>query len=124
SPAVNDPGTAIAVIGAQVRLLTKWADSAREEREILYARLEAPELRPEDLLEDAFSPTSRDGAAMFEVGNRLQKAFLAIRSLGHRELAEAAVLHSGLALEQALAKLPTEYHRRRMQETANLVPLD
>ncbi|RYD46455.1 MAG: DUF2254 domain-containing protein, partial [Verrucomicrobiaceae bacterium] len=33
SPAVNDPGTAIAVMGAQLRLLNKWTDSKLETTE-------------------------------------------------------------------------------------------
>lgn len=121
SPAVNDPGTAIAVIGAQVRLISEWADSSRQQVDCQYPDLEAPDLLAEDLLEDAFSPIARDGAAMFEVGARLQKAFLALLHLDHGELSAAAVLQSGLALEQSLAKLPTDYHRGKMAELAAAV---
>jgi len=118
SPAVNDPGTAIAVIGAQVRLLTEWCESRKKSEECVYPRLEVPELRAEDLLDDAFTPIARDGAGMFEVGVRLQKAFLSIALLGNADLSAAAILHSRLALEQALTKVPTEYHRLKIRSTA------
>lgn len=116
SPGINDPGTAIAVIGSQVRLLCRWADATRDAEEIKYPAVEVPPLRAADLLDDAFTPIARDGAAMYEVGMRLQKAFLALKTTRHPELAAAAHQHSRLALEQALAKLPTSYHRDKLQE--------
>jgi uncharacterized membrane protein len=70
SPAVNDPGTAIAVIGTQIRLLNEWVDTAAEKSAILYPNLEVSPLCAEDLLDDAFSPIARDGASQFEVGTR------------------------------------------------------
>ncbi|RYD41684.1 MAG: DUF2254 domain-containing protein, partial [Verrucomicrobiaceae bacterium] len=121
SPAVNDPGTAIAVMGAQLRLLTKWTDSRLEATECRYPSLEAPALDAVDLLEDAFNPIARDGAGIYEVGVRLQKALLALRHLGDPELSAAASLHSRLALEQALRKLPTDYHKEKMQHFASLL---
>ena len=78
SPAVNDPGTAIDVIGTAVRLLTLW-------RKTLEARSpekdDAVRLAPvpyADLLEDVFRPIATDGASSFSVALRLQKAFAAL----------------------------------------------
>lgn len=118
SPAVNDPGTAIAVIGSQIRLLTRWADASGGPRECLFPDIEVPPLEPGDLLEDGFLPIARDGAGSFEVGVRLQKAFRALADLGHPGLAEAARHQSRLALEQALGQLGTEFHRDRLEELA------
>lgn len=119
SPAVNDPGTAIAVIGCEVRLLSQWVDATREEVECEFPDVEIPPLLAEDLLEDGFTPIARDGAVMFEVGARLQKALRALNDLGHPGLTAAARLHSRLALEQALAKLPTAHHREKLREIAS-----
>lgn len=119
SPAVNDPGTAIAVIGSQLSLLTHWVDATRKEPECKYDRVEIPALSAQDLLDDAFTPIARDGAALFEVGVRLQKALRALHQLDHPALSEAAGLHSRLALDQATSRLPTDYHRERLKKIAN-----
>ncbi len=118
SPAVNDPGTAIAVIGSQLRLLTHWVDAIRKETECEFPHVEVPALSAHDLLDDGFTPIARDGAGLFEVGMRLQKALISLHRLGHPELSAAAELHSRLAFEQAAAKLPTRYHCERLRAVA------
>lgn len=116
SPAVNDPGTAISVIGCQIRLLSHWVDASQEKADCDFPDIEVPQLLAEDLLDDGFTPIARDGAGIFEVGVRLQKAFGAIDSLGHDALSAAAKLHSRIALEQALEQLPTVHHREKLRE--------
>lgn len=75
SPAVNDPGTAIEVIGRQVRLLSSFrAESGAIERTKSCARVIVPELLIDDLLRDAFAPIVRDAGNNVEVRIRLQKA--------------------------------------------------
>ncbi len=118
SPAVNDPGTAIAVICSELRLLTDWVDATRKDTGCEFPHVEVPALTAHDLLEDAITPIARDGAAMFEVGMRLQKALISLHRIGHPGLSEAAELHSKLAFEQALTKLPTAYHRERLRIVA------
>ena len=118
SPAVNDPGTAIAVIGSQLRLLTHWVDATRKGSECEFPHVEIPALSAHDLLDDGFTPIARDGAAIFEVGMRLQKALVSLHWLGHPGLSDAAELHSRLAFEQASASLPTRYHRERLRTVA------
>jgi uncharacterized membrane protein len=118
SPAVNDPGTAIAVIGSQVRLLSEWADATRRSPDCEYPDVTVPPLRAGDLLEDGFTPIARDGAGIFEVGVRLQKALGALARLGNAELREAALFHSRLALEQAEQKLGTRFHLDRLRKLA------
>ncbi|HEV2517899.1 MAG TPA: DUF2254 domain-containing protein [Devosia sp.] len=70
SPAVNDPGTAISVIGTVTRLLVHW-QPGKTEGDVVYDRLSILALAPQDLLEDAFRPIGRDGAATIEVVVRL-----------------------------------------------------
>ncbi len=118
SPGINDPGTAIDAIGSQVRLLSIWVDATRETPESEYDLVEISPLHAGDLMEDGFTAISRDGAGMFEVGVRLQKAFRSLIDLGHPGLTAAARLHSRLALEQALEKLPTSFHRERLKQLA------
>lgn len=112
SPAVNDPGTAIDIIGTMVRLFTQWAGFVEEaaETEVEFDRVEVPEISIDDLFADAFSSISRDGAGMFEVGVRLQKAFRDLASVGNEAMREAALSYSRTALlhaEKAL-RLPDE----------------
>ena len=119
SPAVNDPGTAIAVIGIQGRLMENWRKHRSDDNEVKYENIEVDPLDPEDLLDDAFTAISRDGAAFYEVGTRIQKS-LAI--LARDEcLTKAAHRHSELALEQAMNALPTEYHKKLIKSLSESV---
>lgn len=70
SPGINDPGTAIDVIGTLVRIMAA-RQSPEEAREVKYVRLSVAALDPVDLLEDAFRAISRDGAGTIEVVLRL-----------------------------------------------------
>ncbi|QTN33183.1 DUF2254 domain-containing protein [Akkermansiaceae bacterium] len=121
SPAVNDPGTAIAVLGIQIRLVETWSKLRSETDEVKYPNVEVAALDPEDLLDDAFTAISRDGAAIFEVGVRVQKCLAVLARLGHGELTAAARRHSSLALEQSDQALKTESHREAVRQLAGLV---
>jgi uncharacterized membrane protein len=104
SPAVNDGGTAIDVIGSLVRLFLCWREPVEEEeqhRRVSYDRVAVPELQLADLFDDAFVAIARDGAAIVEVGARLQKAFAALAASGDDGLAAAAATHSKKALARA-----------------------
>lgn len=121
SPAVNDPGTAIAVLGVQIRLMETWSDNLRETHEVKFENVEVSPLDPEDLLDDAFTAISRDGAAMFEVGSRIQKSLATLKHMGDESLSKAATRHSKLALEQAELSLATESHKKIIRELAEAV---
>ncbi|QDX26363.1 DUF2254 domain-containing protein [Sphingomonas suaedae] len=75
SPAVNDPGTAIAVLGAQLRVLQKLAGAKGAPFD---ERVVVPALAIEKLVVDAFRPIARDGAAHVEVAMKLQKTLAAL----------------------------------------------
>ncbi|OYY88704.1 MAG: hypothetical protein B7Y45_14165 [Sphingomonas sp. 28-66-16] len=76
SPAVNDPGTAIAVLGAGVRVMAGFlaASDEAESDDDASGRVRLPDLLLDDLLEDLIQPIARDGAALVEVAVRLQHA--------------------------------------------------
>ncbi|WP_069301301.1 DUF2254 domain-containing protein [Neptunicoccus sediminis] len=121
SPAVNDPGTAIVIIGSFVRLFSRWADIAaqQDEPKIAYDRIIVPELEICELFDDAFTPIARDGAGTVEVGIRLQKAFLSIKRLDYPGMDTEARRHSKLALERARHKLPIKDDLDRVEQIAS-----
>ena len=73
SPAVNDPGTAISVLGAGVRVMSAMLDEDRPQgSEDLRVRLPAMDVG--DLIHDLFRPIARDGAGVVEVAIKLQRS--------------------------------------------------
>ena len=131
SPAVNDPGTAIDVVGRAVRLLQPWAkrgeqhpegsagadetgsalgngnlgERAGPDEDVACPRIHVPPLAAADLLDDVFAPIARDGAGIIEVQMRLQKALIALASMGDDAMAAAALEQSRRALVRAEAAL-------------------
>ena len=110
SPAVNDPGTAIDVIGRLLRVLSLWTEPAEPVQR--YRNVLVPPIRVSDLLEDAFLPIARDGAGLVEVQIRLQKALAALVMMAPdvfgpsaAGMAERALGHARTALSQT-----TEVH--------------
>lgn len=103
SPAINDPGTAIAIIGSHVRLFTLWLKALKENKkaEIKYDNIQVPVIVLQDMFEDAFRPIARDGANNIEVMLRLQKAFIALSHAGNAEAKKIAVKHSKDAFARA-----------------------
>jgi uncharacterized membrane protein len=112
SPAVNDPGTAIEIIGAFVRLFALWVEhpQSSEAPDIEFDRVSVPEVSVDDMFDDAFNAISRDGAGTIEVAIRLQKALNTLASLGDVDVEVASRSHAHLAFryaEQSLT-LPEE----------------
>ena len=103
SPGINDPGTAIQIIGSHERLFFLWKnkDIAINENKIEYHRIEVPKIDLKDFLDDAFRPIARDGAANIEVMLRLQKTFNTIASLGNEELKTLVNQHASEAYQRA-----------------------
>ncbi len=103
SPAVNDPGTAIDILGRAVRLLATVADHA--EPELKYPNVWVPPITVPDMLEDIFPAIARDGAAIFSVQIRLQKSLLALAKIAPHQFGAPALHQSELALARCEAKL-------------------
>uniref|UniRef100_UPI00404958EB DUF2254 domain-containing protein n=1 Tax=Cephaloticoccus sp. TaxID=1985742 RepID=UPI00404958EB len=69
SPAVNDPGTAIQVMGLELELLHTWVemDQGAMGAKPKFDRIRVPAIAAQCLIEDAFAPIVRDGAGSLEV---------------------------------------------------------
>ena len=120
SPAVNDAGTAIDVIGRSMRLLARWArfDVGDEHTEITYGHVWVPAIDVGDMFDDVFTPIARDGAGTLEVQMRLQKAFVALVAADSNTLGEAARRHSALALKRAKLALTLQEDLHAVQAVA------
>lgn len=110
SPAVNDSGTAINVIGVLLRLLVEWDAplEAGDEDKCKYDRVAMPLISVRDMLDDGFTSIARDGAAAVEVCVRLQKAFSTLAAVGQPDMQEAAVHYGQLALQRACKALDAD----------------
>lgn len=120
SPAVNDPGTAIDVIGRLVRLLTRWArfERTEEQGKVEYPHIWVPAIVAEDMFDDAFSAVARDGASLIEIHLRLQRAFLALAEGGDRSFTLPVKQHSKSALARAEAELILDSEKEAVRAAA------
>lgn len=126
SPAVNDPGTAIHVIGTLVRLFALWIEPIEEgdKQDCECDRVAVPELSLWDMFDDAFTAIARDGAGTIEVVVRLQKAFKSLGSIGDTRIQEVAKSHARMALGRAERALNLPEDLKVARKVANLVELD
>lgn len=119
SPGVNDPGTAIDVIGRAVRVLSIWQEPRDAEADkIRYPHVHVPGIEIDELFDDLFRPIARDGAAIVEVGIRLQKALFALARVDDPRFLRSAHHHSQQALERALAALTIEHDKQQLRVLA------
>lgn len=119
SPAVNDSGTALDVIGRSTRLLSLWAqenaDDDQNPKEPTYPQVHVMPLKPKDLFEDAFMLIARDGAGLVEIQLRLQKSLNALSAMGDESFRAAARQQARLALERSDLALNLEADRERLR---------
>lgn len=120
SPAINDPGTAIDVIGRAVRVLAIWAEP-REDKEPRHPNVFVPPLELADIFDDLFTPIARDGASVVEIGLRLQKAFLMLSHYGQGRYRAEATRHAAEALQRAELALPIDADKARVRAAARKV---
>lgn len=120
SPGINDPGTAIDIVGRLVRLFVLWIEPpGRDERKsICYDRVQVPEIELADMFDDAFTPIARDGAGFIEVVVRLLKMLHALSSAGDDRMRELAMRHARLALARAEIALDLEEDRKLARDVA------
>lgn len=119
SPGINDPGTAIDIIGRVTRVLSIWAttkqlDNGEETAD--GAKVWFPRLDANDLLEDVFSAIARDGSGTLSIQIRLQKSLAALAGLEHAELERAARLQSQRAWERARDVLQMPFEREALEQ--------
>jgi uncharacterized membrane protein len=101
SPAVNDPGTAIAVIEAGTRVLATMLRHEPDPDLAPPPSVKVPPFAFPDLIEDLYRPIARDGARMVEVGVRLQKALAALQHIAS-DAAQDCGREAADALERAI----------------------
>lgn len=118
SPGINDPGTAITIIGSFVRLFALWAEPVDDSPAPKYDRVEVPVLSVRDMFDDAFTAIARDGAGTLEVMLRLQKALKALSNLDDSAIRDTALAYSRLALARADKKLDLPEDKALVHEAA------
>ncbi len=123
SPGINDPGTAIDVLGRAVRVLAIWTNKGRN-GEPAFPRVLVPEIEMADLVDDIFTPIERDGAGLAEVQIRLHKALAALARAGDRRFRDVAIQRSRLALQRAETSLSFRPDFDRVRAAAQLVGAD
>lgn len=123
SPATNDPGTAIDVIGRLTRLMMVWATPVdpSDKKEIACPNVYIAAISIDDLYDDAFTPLAHYGAGSLEVGIKLQKALGALARASHPDFRRCARAHAALALVRAEHALPLEIDSARLREVARAV---
>lgn len=122
SPAVNDPGTAIYIVGVFVRLFAQWSKPAANNGSDTceYDRIAVPELSSDDMFDDAFTAIARDGAGAIEVAGRLQKSLASLASLENEAMRAAALRHSQMALARAENALQLPEDLQTVRDLAGL----
>ena len=112
SPGVNDPGTAIDVLGRLVRVLSQWQEAASAD--VTYPRLHVPPVLASELMEDAFEAIARDGAALIEVQVRLQVSLAALGALAPAFFGEATRKMAAQARERAQTAFTSDADKQRL----------
>lgn len=118
SPGVNDPGTAIDIVGRHLRLLSIWSKAEEEgdDEGPTCPNVFVPPLSLDDMFDDAFGPIARDGAAFLEVQLRLLKALQALAEIGGPEFRRAALRHARMALKRSEEALALEEEKSRLRD--------
>lgn len=122
SPAVNDPGTAIDVIGRHARLLTLWFEGGHRAgmHEPDHPRLRLPPLRHDDIHDDAFRLIARDAAGQIDVLTRLVKTLDALTRIGPEPARQAAARQLRIAGARGAEALPAPDRERLERVLADL----
>ncbi|TKI04683.1 DUF2254 domain-containing protein [Martelella alba] len=121
SPAVNDSGTALDVIGRTTRLLFLWGEGydTPAKDDIAFPDVHVRAIDTDDLFEDAFMLIARDGASSIEIQSRIQKALLALSQIEDPAFKTAALRQSDMAFERAAATLTLASDIQRLRLIKN-----
>ena len=119
SPSVNDPGTAISILGSYARLFIQWAQKENEADDIKYHNVTVPDISTEDMFDDAFTGVARDGASMIEVSIRMQKTLDAIAKTSNAKVSNAATEHAKTAYERSIDALTYDGDKEALNAIVN-----
>lgn len=123
SPAVNDPGTCIDIIGTIVRLLVGWSEARVKHAghaEVQYPHVHVPALSEDDMYDDVFPSIVRDGAHMREIGIKLQKAFAALSLCTHVPTRRPVAEHARAAYARAMDAMDFEPDREAIRQATTV----
>ncbi|EYD71851.1 DUF2254 domain-containing protein [Limimaricola hongkongensis] len=119
SAGINDPGTAIDVIGRIGRVIGSYRDEIGHGREeAIHDRLWVVPLAPRDLMQDGFGAMARDGAAQVEVLVAMLKALAALQRHPDAAIASAAHDMAGEAMARGRAAIDFGPDRDRLARAA------
>jgi uncharacterized membrane protein len=121
SPAINDQGTAIEVLGAASRLFYGWSKLKSEypNPKILYPNIYVPSLSETDLFTDIFNPIARTGAGIVEVGIKLQRTLHSLAMLDPILYGKPSQLNAKRAKDFSDAELKTEHEKSLILQAAS-----
>jgi uncharacterized membrane protein len=119
SAGINDPGTAIDVIGRIGRVIGSYRDEIAHGREkAIHDRLWAVPLDPRDLMQDGFGAMARDGASQVEVLTAMLKTLEALGRHPDATIAAAARAMAHEAVERGRAAIDFAPDRDRLARAA------
>lgn len=116
SPGINDPGTAIDVVGRIARIFDSYTDERHAGTDaVTHPRLWMRPLNPADMIEDGFAPIARDGAGVVEVQLALHKALAYLSQNEDRDLSAAALVLGKQAFARSMDKMTFASDRDRLR---------
>jgi uncharacterized membrane protein len=121
SPAINDPGTAIAVTVRLLRVLSPW--QVHPQPDVDYPRLYVPAITTREMLQDTLLPLARDGAGMVEVQRAIQDCLLSLTRIAPEIFGEIAASLSADALAYAREGLRLPRHTGEIEDMSHQVQL-
>lgn len=121
SPAMNDPGTAIEVMAAGLRVLLSFADGHDKIEEPCFRSVHAPDLEISEILGSFSNPIARDGANVVEVQMRLIKILEALALRSPDIYREATMECTKQILERCASSDMTPYEQAEIVQRAKLM---
>lgn len=121
SPAVNDPGTAIEVLGSGLRVLLAFADAHDQAEQPQFRFVYAPDIDIDQLFTSFFNPIARDGCVMVEVQLRLIKVLEALALRSPELYGSAAIASAKRAVERSNAAQTAPHDEAEIIRRAELM---
>ncbi len=120
SPSLNDPGTAIDVVGSLVRVLIIWENQRATCKmpDTEYRRLFFPEMEINDLYNDAFYGLIKESAKHLEVVKAMQSGLEILANSTSKESKKIALKHLEILNQRSREELTSEVDASLIQATS------